>query len=75
MALVKGILLLDDRYRKGPVIITSQVKPQGWKVLFEDQVIAEAIIDRVTSCAHIVHVKGPSFRVNNKVKKHLEKES
>lgn len=67
--------ILDDRYRKGPVIITSQVKPQGWKVLFEDQVIAEAIIDRVTSCAHIIHVKGPSYRANNRVKKGLEKGS
>jgi DNA replication protein DnaC len=61
--------ILDDRYRKGPVIITSQVKPQGWKTLFEDEVIAEAILDRVTACAHIVDVKGPSFRPKQKNKK------
>lgn len=64
--------ILEDRYRKGPVIITSQVKAQGWKNLFEDEVIAEAIIDRLTACAHIIDVKGDSFRGKQKVKKELE---
>lgn len=64
--------ILEDRYRKGPVIITSQVKAQGWKSLFEDEVIAEAILDRLTACAHIVDVKGDSFRPRQKSKKELE---
>ncbi len=64
--------ILEDRYRKGPVIITSQVKPQGWKPLFEDEVIAEAILDRLTACAHIVEVKGSSFRSKQKSKNSLE---
>lgn len=64
--------ILEDRYRKGPVIITSQVKTQGWKNLFEDQVIAEAILDRLTACAHIIDVKGESFRPKQKSKKELE---
>jgi DNA replication protein DnaC len=67
--------ILEDRYRKGPVIITSQVKPQGWKTLFEDEVIAEAILDRVTSCAHIVDVKGESYRSNHKSKKIVDLEN
>ena len=66
--------ILEDRYQKGPVIITSQTKPQGWKSLFEDEVIAEAILDRLTSCAHIVEVKGESYRSNHKVKNKLELE-
>lgn len=65
--------VLEDRYRKGPIIITSQVKPQGWKSLFEDEVIAEAILDRLTSCAHIVDVRGDSFRPTQKGKKEVEK--
>ena len=64
--------ILEDRYQKAPIIITSQIKPQGWKTLFEDEVIAEAILDRITSCAHIVEVKGESYRSNHKVKKKLE---
>ena len=54
--------ILEDRYRKGSVIITSQVKALGWKTLFEDEVIAEAIFDRLTACAHMVDVKGESYR-------------
>src|SRR5690606_20509231 len=38
--------MLEERYRKGIMIITSQVSPEGWKPLFEDPVIAEAITDR-----------------------------
>lgn len=64
--------ILEDRYRKGSIIITSQVRVQGWKTLFEDEVIAEAILDRLTACAHIIDVKGPSFRPNQRSKKELE---
>lgn len=64
--------ILEDRYQKAPVVFTSQSKPQGWKTLFEDEVIAEAILDRITSCAHIVEVKGESYRSNHRVKKELE---
>ncbi len=67
--------ILEDRYRKGPVIITSQVKSQGWKSLFEDEVIAEAILDRLTACAHIVDVNGDSFRPKQKSKKEVEIEN
>ena len=60
--------ILEDRYKKSSTIVTSQVKPEGWKTLFEDPVIAEAIVDRLSSCAHTVHIKGPTWR-----KKHLPK--
>lgn len=66
--------VLEDRYQKSPIIISSQIKPQGWKTLFEDEVITEAILDRITSCAHIIEVKGESYRTNHKVKKELENE-
>jgi len=49
--------LLENRYRKNSTIITSQVKPKGWKSLFEDSVIADAIIDRAESCAHLIEIK------------------
>ncbi len=66
--------IFEDRYQKCPVIITSQIKPQGWKGLFEDEVIAEAILDRLTACAHIVEVKGDSYRAKHRVKNKLDKE-
>jgi DNA replication protein DnaC len=61
--------ILEDPYQKGSTIITSQVKPQGWKVLFEDEDISEAIIDRITACAHTIDVTGDSFRSNHALKK------
>jgi len=36
--------MLEERYRKIPLIVTSQVEPPGWLKLFEDPVIAEAIV-------------------------------
>ena len=61
--------ILEDRYRKGSVIITSQVKPQGWGSLFEDKVIAEAILDRLSASSQTVDVKGDSFRKDQGKKK------
>jgi len=39
--------LLEERYRKGPVIVTSQVEPSGWLKLFKNAVIGEALVDRL----------------------------
>jgi DNA replication protein DnaC len=39
--------LLEERYHRGIVLVTSQVNPEGWKKLFEDPVIGEAIVDRL----------------------------
>lgn len=48
--------LLDDLYRKGSVIITSQVMPKGWGSLFEDKVIGEAILDRLISNSKTIEI-------------------
>lgn len=56
--------VMEDRFRQTSTIVTSQVKPLGWKSLFEDQVIAEAIVDRITSCARKIELKGENFRTN-----------
>lgn len=61
--------ILEDRYRKGSVIITSQVKPQGWSSLIEDKVIAEAILDRLMASSQTIDVKGESFRKSQGKKK------
>jgi DNA replication protein DnaC len=54
--------IIEERYQKGITIITSQVSPAGWSSLFEDPVIAEAIIDRLKNPACIVELKGESYR-------------
>ena len=54
--------LIEDRYQKGAIIITSQVKPEGWKSLFEDPVIAEALADRLINPSMRIQLKGESYR-------------
>lgn len=54
--------ILEERHKKAPVIITSQVDPQGWTKLFEDPVIAEAIVDRVVNPSQKIILKGGSYR-------------
>jgi DNA replication protein DnaC len=50
--------ILEERYQKGPLIVTSQVEPQGWFKLFEDPVIAEAIVDRLIHPCQKLTLKG-----------------
>lgn len=59
--------ILEDRYRKGTAIITSQVDPIGWHKLFEDPVIAEAIADRLTKPSMAIKLKGGAYRDKLKV--------
>ena len=50
--------ILEERYQKAPIIVTSQVEPQGWLKLFEDPVIAEAIVDRLIHPCQKITLKG-----------------
>lgn len=54
--------ILEDRHRKGSVIITSQANPKGWMKLFEDPLIAEAIVNRLEHPGQAIHITGPSYR-------------
>lgn len=54
--------IIEDRYRKGSIIITSQVDAKGWLRLFEDPVIGEAIVDRLTKPSVSIKLKGGSYR-------------
>lgn len=54
--------LLEDRHRKGSVIVTSQVDPKGWCNLFEDPVIAEAIVSRLEHPSQRLKLAGGNYR-------------
>lgn len=54
--------LIEDRHRKGSVIVTSQADPRGWKKLFEDPVIAEAIIGPLEYPSQKLILKGGDYR-------------
>ena len=50
--------ILEERYHKAPIIVTSHVEPQGWLKLFEDPVIAAAIVDRLIHPCQKITLKG-----------------
>ena len=54
--------MLEDRHRKGSVIVTSQADPRGWKKLFEDPLIAEAIVSRLEHPSQKLILKGGDYR-------------
>ena len=54
--------LLEDRHRKGSVIVTSQADPRGWPKLFEDPLIAEAIVSRLEHPGQKLVLKGGNYR-------------
>jgi DNA replication protein DnaC len=39
-------------------VVTSQVEPEGWLKLFEDPVIAEAIVDRLIQPSQKITLQG-----------------
>jgi DNA replication protein DnaC len=61
----EGVLLvelLEDRYQKKIQIISSQVDIDGWKTLFEDPVIADALVDRLKNPSERIQLLGGSYR-------------
>ena len=54
--------IVDDRYDKGSLLITSQVPVSRWHDVVGDLTIGDAIIDRVVHRAHRLELKGASMR-------------
>jgi DNA replication protein DnaC len=54
--------IVDDRYEKGSLLITSQIPTGRWHELIGDRTIGDAILDRVIHRAHRIELKGPSLR-------------
>jgi DNA replication protein DnaC len=54
--------ILEDRYGKKSVIITSQLPINKWHEYIGESTIADAIMDRLTVNAHRIDLKGESLR-------------
>lgn len=61
--------LISIRYEKGSIILTSNYNFDEWGKIFEDNVVASAIIDRLVHHARIFYINGSSYRVKDKLKK------
>jgi DNA replication protein DnaC len=54
--------IVDDRYDRGSLLITSQVPVSRWHEVIGDLTLGDAILDRVVHRAHRLELKGVSLR-------------
>ncbi len=54
--------IVDDRYDKGSLLITSQVPVTQWHDIIADPTLGDAILDRIIHNAHRIELKGDSLR-------------
>ncbi len=60
--------LLVRRYERGSLVVTSNKGFTDWGEVFNDQVLATAILDRLLHHATTVNIKGESYRLKEKRK-------
>jgi DNA replication protein DnaC len=60
--------LLVRRYERASLVVTSNKSFADWGEVFNDQVLATAILDRLLHHATTVNIKGDSYRLREKKK-------
>lgn len=60
--------LLARRYERASLIITSNKSFTDWGEIFNDQVLATAILDRLLHHSTAINIKGESYRLKEKKK-------
>lgn len=60
--------LISERYERASVILTSNKSYGEWGTIFQDNVIASAILDRLLHHSHTINIKGESYRLKDKRK-------
>jgi DNA replication protein DnaC len=54
--------IMEDRYDRQSTIIASQLPVEKWHEMFDDNTVADAILDRLIHRAHRIALKGESLR-------------
>lgn len=62
--------ILEDRYEKRATIFVSQLPIEDWYDYLADPTLADAIMDRLSSSAHKISLKGSSLR-NKKIENNV----
>lgn len=55
--------VINGRYEKGSIALTSNRAPEEWAELFGDALLANAALDRLVHRATVVPIRGRSFRL------------
>jgi len=54
--------IIEDRHRRKATIIASQLPVSKWYDVIGNEVIADAILDRIVHSSHRFDIKGESLR-------------
>lgn len=63
--------ILEDRYAKRAVIITSQLPVAKWYEYINEPTLADAIMDRMTAHVHRIELKGESRRKKKNISENM----
>ncbi len=58
--------VIDGRYERGSIVLTSNRAPAEWPELFADPLLANAGLDRLADRAIVLTITGPSFRLGRR---------
>ncbi|NLV89012.1 MAG: ATP-binding protein [Tissierellia bacterium] len=64
--------VFSERYEKGSIMITSNLEFGEWGNIFNDEIMAAAIIDRLIHNSVIKSFKGTSYRLLSRQQKNIE---
>jgi len=57
--------IISKKYEKSSVIITTNKSFENWGDIFNDHILASAILDRIVHYSTIIKINGPSYRAKN----------
>jgi DNA replication protein DnaC len=63
--------LVNLRYEKGSLLVTTNQRVSEWGIVFGDEVLATAILDRLLHHSHTLMITGESYRLREKRKSGL----
>jgi DNA replication protein DnaC len=63
--------LVNRRYEKGSLLVTTNQRVSEWGIVFGDEVLATAILDRLLHHSHTLVITGESYRLREKRKSGL----
>lgn len=58
--------VINERYEKGSIVLTSNRAPEEWPALFGDPLLASAGLDRLTDRAEMLVIRGESYRAKGR---------
>jgi DNA replication protein DnaC len=54
--------IIRERYERRSIVLTSNRAPEEWSEVFSNPLLASAALDRLTHHAHLIEIKGSSYR-------------